>query len=133
LREVGASASVPTGLHLLGSIHRARGEYDRAGEILRESIALRAKTGNWRYVPNTFEELAAIAAATGGPERAARLLGAAEALRVAHGTPLTPADRLAVDTATLAARAALGDEAFETARAAGRALTLEEAVAQALS
>jgi tetratricopeptide (TPR) repeat protein len=133
LRALGALASVPTGLHLLGAIHRLRGEQARAGEIFRESVSMRAETGNWRYVPNTFEELAALAAETGRAERAARLLGAAEALREAHGTPLAPADWLAVDSATAPARETLGDEAFEAARAAGRALTLDEAVSEALS
>ena len=67
-----------------------------------------------------LEDLAAIALAQGDAPQAARLLGAAEALREAIGTVIAPSERLQHDSTT-AVRAALGDEAFDTALRAGAA------------
>jgi hypothetical protein len=74
-----------------------------------------------------------VAVAQAQSERAARLFGAAEALREAIGTPLPPADRAEHDRSVAAVRTALGEEAFAAAWAEGRALTLEHAVAFALA
>jgi predicted ATPase/serine/threonine protein kinase len=130
---LGATGFIALALHTLGSLSRAKGEYYRATERLRECLAISAEGGSQKYVADTIEELAGVAVATGRPERAARLLGAAEVLREAHSTPLTPADRPAVEATLATTRAALGDEAFDAALAAGRALTLDEAVAEALA
>jgi hypothetical protein len=80
-----------------------------------------------------LEGLAALAVALAQPERAARLFGAAEALREAMGTPLPPAERGAHDRSVAAVRATMGDAAFAVAWAAGRVMSLEEAVALALA
>ena len=61
-----------------------------------------------------------------------RLLGTAQTLREAIGSPMAPPDRPLVARAVAAARRSLGDDAFSTAWAEGRALTLEQAVAYAL-
>lgn len=61
----------------------------------------------------------------------ARLLGAAEALRETIGMPLLPGDRPDYDRTAAATRAGLGGRF--AAWAAGRALPLEEAVAQPLA
>ena len=71
-------------------------------------------------------------AAQGHPERAACLDGVAAALREATGLPRPPADRLTYDSALAVARTALGEEAFAAARAMGRSLPLERAIAAAL-
>jgi hypothetical protein len=67
------------------------------------------------------------------PARAARLLGAAAAARRALGTPLLPIRRPDIAAAEGAARAALGTPAYVAARAAGEALSLEEAADEALA
>jgi hypothetical protein len=61
-----------------------------------------------------------------------RLLGAALALREAAGKPPEPGWRAACDRLILAARGALGEEAFAVAWAEGQAMALEQAVAAAL-
>src|SRR5262245_15581222 len=58
--------------------------------------------------------------------------GAAAALREAIGVPLRPTDRAVHDRGLAAARAGLGEAAFAIAWAAGRAMPLEQAVADAL-
>jgi hypothetical protein len=69
--------------------------------------------------------LAGSASDVGQPERAARLFGAAEALRHASGARLWAADRADYDHNLATTRAALGAETFAAAWAAGQALTLE--------
>jgi hypothetical protein len=66
------------------------------------------------------------------PERTARLLGAAEALRAAIGLPLPPAERPDYERTVAAARAQLDEAAFATAWAQGRAMSLDQLVAYAL-
>ncbi|MEV0698704.1 BTAD domain-containing putative transcriptional regulator [Saccharopolyspora sp. NPDC050389] len=70
---------------------------------------------------------AAAAATLAEHDIAARLLGAAQALRTATGMPLLPAERPDVDRATDIARSALGDAAFTAAHEAGQVLTADEA------
>src|SRR5436853_427788 len=73
-----------------------------------------------------------LAAAEHQPARAARLMGAAEALHEALHIPVPYCSRADHDRAVAAARAALGEEAFAAAWAEGRAMTLEQAIAFAL-
>jgi hypothetical protein len=79
-----------------------------------------------------LERLAGVACAQDQPERAARLLGAAEALRQAICAPQPPADRLGWEHSCSSVRAKLGEAMFSAAWVAGRAMTLEQAVAYAL-
>jgi hypothetical protein len=65
-------------------------------------------------------------------ERAARLWGAAEALRERLGAPLPPNERAEYEREVAAVRQALGAEGFAVAWAAGRSLTEEQAGAYAL-
>jgi hypothetical protein len=79
-----------------------------------------------------FEGLAAVLAFTGQPDPAARLLGAAEALRESLGVDLAPAERETHEETAAAVRAALGEEQFSDAWRLGRELALEQAIAYAL-
>ena len=74
-----------------------------------------------------------MAAARGQAERAARLHGAAAALREQLGATVVPWEHPARERDLAAARAALEPAAFEAAWAAGAALPLEAAVAEALA
>ena len=65
--------------------------------------------------------------------KAARLFGAVEALRETHGTREHERWRAVFDAEANEVHAVLGDTAFETAWAEGRAMTLDQAVAYALS
>jgi non-specific serine/threonine protein kinase len=74
-----------------------------------------------------------IAELMGRAETATLLYGAADALRERIAQPIEPvfiADR---EARIAVARRALGEEAFAAANAAGRALTMEQAVAEALA
>jgi DNA-binding CsgD family transcriptional regulator len=67
------------------------------------------------------------------PELAARLLGAADALRAGAGQGLQLVDRIDFEWNVTAVRSRLGERRFETAWGHGRTLTLEEAVGEALT
>jgi DNA-binding SARP family transcriptional activator len=69
---------------------------------------------------SVLEDFAAVALAQHDPSRAARLLGAAEALRNAIGTVIAPCERPQHNQVTRAVRAALGDEAFDAALRQGQ-------------
>ena len=72
-------------------------------------------------------------AVTGGQlERAGRFLGAAEALQERMGTVIAPEYRTTHRETVTAVLSALGKEAFAATRDAGRALSLEQAIAEAL-
>jgi hypothetical protein len=61
-----------------------------------------------------------------------RILGNAETLREANGLIMDAFERDTHERALASARAALGEEAFAAAWAAGQALTLEQAIVYAL-
>jgi hypothetical protein len=82
-----------------------------------------------------LEGMAGVAEADGQPGRAARLLGAAEALNVGlGGTPDRPSSTCTkqYERQVAALRARRDEEAFAAAWAAGRALSFEAAVAEAV-
>ena len=80
-----------------------------------------------------LEGLAQVAVAQGMMDRVARLCGAAAALREATGWSLPPAKRAEHDRIVVAARRALGEDAFAAAWVRGYALPLKEATTDTLS
>jgi DNA-binding CsgD family transcriptional regulator len=70
--------------------------------------------------------LAAVSAANGDAESAARLLGAVDQILLGTGGRLFPFDRPAYEQAEAAARAALGEERFVALHDTGRRLTLAD-------
>ncbi len=61
--------------------------------------------------------------------RAARLLGASEAIRESLGQTISPIDRPGYEQTIAAIRDSLGAEAFDAARATGRSMTVDQAIA----
>jgi DNA-binding CsgD family transcriptional regulator len=116
-------------------VARARGDLARAASLARASVARAAghSPADPYNIAMGLARLAAVALASGQPARAARRLGTCAALLPPAVPPaLQPEDRPVVEGAVAAARAALSGAAFEGAWAAGAALTLEQAVAEAL-
>ncbi|MDQ5830451.1 MAG: tetratricopeptide repeat protein, partial [Actinomycetota bacterium] len=116
----------------LGSIEYEMGRDARASKLYAESLELMRRFGFRSAAVDCLEGLARVAAMQGRPERAARLLGASAALRDEMGAPLAPTSRADHDHAANAARAALGEDAFAAAWAVGHAMSLEEAITDAL-
>ena len=108
-------------------------EYDLAEEFLKEALVLSRELGNWTSGAYCLEGFAGLAGAKAQGGRAARLWGAAEALRKTIGDPLSIEGRLYFERSRVAARAQLGEATWEAAFAQGMAMELEEAVEYALS
>ena len=97
--------------------------------LLRRSLELHSELRDRWRMSSVLEDLAAIALTQGTPRQAARLLGAAEAIRDAIGTVIAPCERLQHNQTIKAVRTALGDEAFDTALRQGQLATMEELTA----
>jgi hypothetical protein len=76
--------------------------------------------------------LSEVAAMARQPERAARLSGAAENLLNMLGGHLEPPDLAEYERCLTLARTELGEGGFTSEQAAGRAMTLEQAIEYAL-
>jgi hypothetical protein len=107
------------------------GELERSQSLLRECLAIHLETG--ADITFVLQSLATLANARGQPARAARLLGADEAVRSTTGRAIDPGDRPDYERTLSSVRAGLGEAAFLAAWAEGQALTEEQAVALAMS
>jgi non-specific serine/threonine protein kinase len=119
----------------------ALGQGDRAAaraylaESLAEGLALARERARYAVVgvaAAALEDFAGLAAAEARPTRAARLAGAAAAVRRDVDAPPGPGEAELLERKLAPARRALGPERYAAAWAAGRALPLEAAVAYAL-
>jgi non-specific serine/threonine protein kinase len=121
---------------MLGNLGQAllgQGAYERATAALTEALVLSREIGNTWYIIWSLDGLAGAAMAQGEWERSTRLFGAVEALVEASGIVLHPAARETNRRNVTAARVLLGEEAFARSRDAGRAMPLEQAIAEALT
>ncbi|KAB2350908.1 BTAD domain-containing putative transcriptional regulator [Actinomadura rudentiformis] len=126
LERVGGRAGTAFITAELGFVAEQRGDAERALALHLDSFDDAAATNDPRAIALALEGLAGARALDGRPESAASLLGTAAATRESVGAPLPGAERGDVDRITASARQALGDEAFATAFAEGRARTPEE-------
>jgi DNA-binding CsgD family transcriptional regulator len=94
---------------------------------------LAVSKGNVGSVVEGIEGLARVAAATRQAERAARLFGAAEALRETLVLPLSPIEIAYAEPMMKRLRDALGANGLAAAWEQGRALSHEEARAEAMA
>jgi tetratricopeptide (TPR) repeat protein len=118
----------------LGNVACEAGEYARASRLYEESLELGGRRMGLKHtILLCLEGLARVVVAQGRMERAARLCGAAAALREDMGWPLPPAKRVEHDRTVVAARGTLGEDAFAAAWARGHALPLEKAITDTLS
>jgi predicted ATPase/class 3 adenylate cyclase len=116
----------------LGELTAQEGDTRQAVALLRQSLQLHADLGDHLGIYYCLLELGQWAAG-GHPEAAARVLGAAAALREARGAQLQPEHHALHDRAVSQARSELGEAAFAAAWTTGRTLALETAVDEALA
>jgi tetratricopeptide (TPR) repeat protein len=129
-RELGQRDVAPLYLDL-GRLARTQGDTTQAHTYYTQSLALYREFMDKQRFPECLEDIAGLAGAA-QPAGAVRLFGAAEAVRESAGIPLPPVQRAAYERALATASAQLDQVAWKTAWAAGRALTLEQAIAEAL-
>jgi steroid delta-isomerase-like uncharacterized protein len=116
-----------------GGLRFCQGDVAGAATIGLDNVARAQRVGYAMTVASTLFVLAGVAATFGDPDTGARLLGAAEGIATALGSPLYPRDRPVLDRVHALLTAALGPAALATTRAAGRQLSREQAVAMALA
>jgi non-specific serine/threonine protein kinase len=124
---------IASGFYFLGVVARSRCRYELALTRFRDALVLFGEFGDPATIARSLEGVASVAVECGQPERCARLLGAADALRERIAHPVDAEDRRAYDRARETSRAGLGDDAFAAAWAAGRHLQGEEAIVEALA
>ncbi|MEU1150792.1 BTAD domain-containing putative transcriptional regulator [Streptomyces sp. NPDC005863] len=119
IRDRHADVSSSAGDHLrhaeMGFIAELRGDASAAEAHHRLGLATAHVLAEPRAVALSLEGLAGAAAVSGDAERAALLLGSADAARRSVGAPLPPAERGDVDRIAAAASAALGPTAYADA------------------
>jgi predicted ATPase len=133
-RELGDRLSVAGNLITLAGLEFSVAHFDAARDHLREAAeGFAAETESPIDFANLLFPLAVMANHDGRQQRAARLLGAWQMMNEqAEGRAPQVSYNLVFGDPEADARAALGDEEFEQARAEGYAATIEEAVALAL-
>jgi len=133
-REMGDAQGMGMCLGNLGLIALARAEYAEAVTRLCENLQLARAADDKLAIQYSLLGLAGVATARGQPARGARLWGAAEVVREAAGIEITSLarSRTNYDAYLAEARERLGEAAFAEAWAAGRALPLDVAIADAL-
>jgi DNA-binding CsgD family transcriptional regulator len=89
-------------------------------------MTIARKIGSKLNIAVCLEGMASVLARQGEPARAARLWGAAEALRETMGAPIWPVERAAYERLVTAACANLGKRAFAASWAEGRKMSLEQ-------
>jgi predicted ATPase/class 3 adenylate cyclase len=132
-RESGDTQSIAIYLGNLGEVVRDQGDFAGASAYYRESLHLWHQLKDRWNLTATLDGMAGLAISTGQPERAARLLGAAAGLRDAVKAILPANERADHEKNVAAIRDTLGDAALDEAWDLGRALTLDDAVAEALA
>jgi predicted ATPase/class 3 adenylate cyclase/Tfp pilus assembly protein PilF len=131
-REIGDRKGIAASLNNLGLVAYHQGDYTSARGYLEESLTIKREIGDQRGIADSLEAFAGLAADQENPERAARLSGAAEALREEMGLPLAPNEKEEYDRDVAQVRQGLGEVAFAAAWEEGRAMTMEHAVEYAL-
>jgi predicted ATPase/DNA-binding SARP family transcriptional activator/Tfp pilus assembly protein PilF len=132
-QETGDKRGIALALCSLGNAAQLNGEYERAVKMYRESLSLFRTVGDKRGILECLEGFAKLNALHRDYEHTARLLGAANALRQAIHSPLPPSERESHELSVNEANLALGEHAFSAAWSEGGALTLDQAVDDALA
>jgi predicted ATPase/DNA-binding SARP family transcriptional activator len=123
--RIGFREGIAWSLEQLGLLAADQGDRSAAA-LLRNSLQIHHDLRDrWRTC-SVLEDLAATALAQGGAQQAARLLAAAEAMRVTIGTVIAPCESAQHAATMTGARAALGDEAFAGAWKQGLQATIDD-------
>jgi predicted ATPase/class 3 adenylate cyclase len=134
-RSIGDRLSICIALFSLAQLALAGGDYDRAFRWFAEGIVPSEELGDRGNIAHILEALGIVAGARGKSLKAARLLGASEALVSAiglRGHPYYRPDRVLYKRVKAKVRSELGEAAFEAALDEGRTMPAEQAVEYAL-
>src|SRR5574341_47711 len=131
-REIGDKLREEIMYNNLSLIALNRGEYDQAQQLQKQSLTLAVEIGNRA---GSLHHIAFVASSMGGggqPRRAARLMGANEALHGSMEIEMEASDQPEYERGVAMLRERLGEETFNALRAEGSVMSLDEAVEYAL-
>jgi len=113
----------------LAEISLRTGRIQEAHALLRDMLEYATGSGDTEFLAYTLELAACITAGLGDRPRAVRLAGAADGLRQKLGIPRPAKDEVLLEEFLTQAQAATSASAWDAERAAGRALTQQQAAA----
>lgn len=116
----------------LGGVALQQGDCRLAREHFREGLRVFRKIGSPIGIAYSLEGYSAVTHTENQLSMTAKLIGAAQAYRLALGLPLPPIEQKEASIQIAEVQEAMGVEAFEVALAEGRAMSWEQAVAFAL-
>ena len=116
----------------LGKAALGQGDYRQAASYYKESMNIYWNRGNERNIAEGLEQLASVAVMDKKLERAARLLGTAEALRQSGGVPIFPYQIADYERTLKLLRTQVNEATFAAYWAEGRAMNVKQAVQYAL-
>lgn len=116
----------------LSYIAQHENDHVRAIALIRQKLELAREMKNHNDIATAILTLSGSLAAVGEPERAARLLGAAETTLSRIGAHIETTDKPEYERINREVRTLLDQATFQAAWAEGRKMTLEQAVADAL-
>jgi predicted ATPase/class 3 adenylate cyclase/DNA-binding CsgD family transcriptional regulator len=129
--------SVAAGWHLAVALTArarvaiAQDEPEEAGRDAHDALGCAADSGVYLAVPDVLECLADLASDAGSHQEAARLFGAAEAIRGRMGLVRFQIHQARYEASVATLREAMDEQDFDTAWAEGTALSIDEAIAYA--
>ncbi len=132
LREMGTTTKTPSTLHNLAYVALHQGDHRKSAALFGESLAIFREQDDKKGVAECLAGIAGVMGIRGKAKQAATLFGAAETARESLGATLWPANRMDHDRNVAAVRSQLDDSTFAAAWDQGRALTLEQAIADAM-
>jgi predicted ATPase/class 3 adenylate cyclase len=127
-RKQGDTWGVVLDQQSLAVVSLRAGRIPEANEMVSATFDYVATSGDTSTLVSAIEQSACIAAELGDVTRAARLAGAAEAIRAEAGTPIPQPDAALLERFLAPARATVDRAAWDAALAAGRALTQDQAI-----
>jgi len=116
----------------LGLVALNRGEYDQARQLQKQAITLAVEVSNRVMILHVLPFAACALSGRGQPRRAARLIGASEALHSSMEIEIEASDLLEYERQVGMLREQLGEEEFNALRVEGSVMSLDEAVEYAL-
>jgi len=134
-RQADAKGIILQVLQPLGDVAQDQGDHERALALYQESLVLARQFEHKESIARCLVEVGGVASAFRQAERAARLLSAAETMLDSIGLSVAvwPDLRADYERYMAAVRAQLDEATFTAAWAAGRALSLDQIVAEVLN
>lgn len=132
VRSMGNEFLVASESSNLSMVERQLGNLDKAEALARETLQIGERIGDEFTKPFAISGLAAIATERGDFDRAATLVGAAEAMMEAQNMAWPPDERPHYERLLADLPTAMGSDGFDRARDRGRSMSANEAVESAL-